>query len=394
VSIVEPHSVGVTNIGVLAGDAWAAAAARCPKHMSHGPCAGVRADWSCEVTGVGRCSYLDVPDRDWPYAGALTPAPGVGVPIPGTAQGWPRSPAAAAFLAIAATRPVVVADLVAPAMSADGVRACAAEIAGFADACLTGDHPGARVQFPPSYQARLLAGEGATAWAGINCRDRNRVAIEGEIAACADAGVAGVHCVTGDHPGTGHRPDAAGVFDLDSIELVELASTSGALPARPLCSVAHAPAAPPAAKRLARLLAKIDAGAEVVFVDHCGGAGPLADAVAALREAGFRGLVLCCVPVVTSAGAAEVVASFAADRLPPGYLDAIMNAPDPAESGVTAGAHFAEAVLAVPGVDGVNLSAGAGPGQELAETRAMAEVCRRILGARAARRPRSAGGVS
>jgi methylenetetrahydrofolate reductase (NADPH) len=313
---------------------------------------------------------------------------------PEAARARPRSPAAANFLATAAARPVVVADLVAPALSGDGVRACAAEIAGFADACLTGDHPGARIQFPPSYLARLLADEGVTAWAGINCRDRNRVAIEGEIAACADAGVAGVHCVTGDHPGTGHRPDAAAVFDLDSIELVELARTGAAQPSRLLCSVAHAPAAPPAGKRLARLLAKINAGADVVFVDHCGGAGRLADAVAALREAGFDGLVFCCVPVVTSAGAAEVVASFAADRLPPGYLDAIMSAPDPAESGVTAAVHFAEAVLAVPGVNGVNLSTGAGPGQELAATRAMAEVSRRVLGARAAGHPRSAGRVS
>jgi 5,10-methylenetetrahydrofolate reductase len=314
--------------------------------------------------------------------------------MPEAVGGRSRSPAAADFLAAAAARPVVVADLVAPALSADGVRACAAEIAGFADACLTGDHPGARVQFPPSYRAGLLAGEGVTAWAGINCRDRNRVAIEGEIAACADAGVAGVHCVTGDHPGTGHRPDAAAVFDLDSIELVELAGTVGPLPARPLCSVAHAPAAPPAAKRLARLLAKVSAGADVVFVDHCGGAGPLADAVAAVREAGFDGLVLCCVPVVTSAGTARVLASFAADRLPAGYLDAIMSAPDPAEAGVAAAVHFAEAVLAVPGVDGVNLSAGAGPGQERHVMRAVAEVSRRVLGARVSGRPRSAGQVS
>src|SRR5260370_1110801 len=126
-----------------------------------------------------------------------------------------------------------------------------------------GAHPGARVQFPPSYQVRLLVDAGVAGWAGINCRDRNRVALEGEIAACADAGAAGVHCVTGDHPAAGHRPDAAAVFDLDSVELVELASTAGALPARPLCSAAHAPAAPPAGKRLASLLAKIDAAADV-----------------------------------------------------------------------------------------------------------------------------------
>jgi 5,10-methylenetetrahydrofolate reductase len=275
----------------------------------------------------------------------------------------------------------VVADLVAPPLSADGIRACVAELAGFADAVLTGDHPGARVQFPPSYRVRLLAEAGISGWAGINCRDRNRVALEGEIAACADAGAAGVHCVTGDHPATGHRPDAAAVFDLDSVGLVELARSSGTL-----CSVAHAPAAPPAGKRLRRLVAKVSAGADTVFVDYCGGERQLADAAAALRGAGFQGVLLCCVPVVTSAGAAEVIASFAADRLPPGYLDAITSAPDPAESGIAAAARLAHAVLEMPGVDGVNLSSAAEPGNEVAATRAMAEVSRRVLGASMRRR--------
>ncbi len=177
--------------------------------------------------------------------------------------------------------------------------------------CLIGDHGGARVQFPPSYRARLLADEGIPGWAGINCRDRNRVAIEGEIAACVDAGVVGLHCVTGDHPSTGHRPDAQPVFDLDCVEVIELARPSGAL-----CSAAHAPAAAPAEHRLARLLAKIGAGAEAVFVDHCGGPSQLGDAVAELRGCGFDGSVLACVPIVTGPATAAVISSFAGDRLP------------------------------------------------------------------------------
>jgi methylenetetrahydrofolate reductase (NADPH) len=368
------------NIRALASDAWGTAVQRCPKRMTHGPCAGVHADGTCEVPGAGRCSYLDVADRDWPYQDTRIPPPRGAAPAAA-----PRLPAAAAFLATAAARPVVVADLVAPPLSAGGIRACAAELAGFADAVLTGDHPGARVQFPSSYRVRLLADAGVAGWAGVNCRDTNRVALEGEIAACADAGAAGVHCVTGDHPAAGHRPDATAVFDLDSVDLVELARSSGAL-----CSVAHAPAAPPAGKRLPRLLAKISAGADSVFVDHCGGGHQLADAVAALRGAGFRGLLLCCVPVVTSAGAAKVIASFAEGRLPPGYLDAIVSAPDPAEAGVAAAVRLAHTVLEMPGVDGVNLSGAAEPGNEVTVTRAMAEVARRVLGAGA--RPRSATG--
>jgi 5,10-methylenetetrahydrofolate reductase len=289
-----------------------------------------------------------------------------------------RSPQAAAFLAAAATRPVVVADLVAPALSADGLRSSAAELAGACDACLIGDHGGARVQFPPSYRARLLADEGIPGWAGINCRDRNRVAIEGEIAACVDAGVVGLHCVTGDHPSTGHRPDAQPVFDLDCIEVIELARLSGAL-----CSAAHAPAAAPTEHRLARLLAKIGAGAEAVFVDHCGGPSQLGDAVAELRGCGFDGSVLACVPIVTGPATAAVISSFAGDRLPRGYLDAIVSAREPVAAGIAAAADLAGAMLALPGVDGVNLSAGAPPGQERDTARAVAEVGRRVLGARA-----------
>jgi 5,10-methylenetetrahydrofolate reductase len=385
----------VTNISALAGEttdaasasgatwdraAWDRAVQRCPKRMAHGPCAGVSVSGECEVPGFGRCSYLDVPDEGWPYQSTrLSPEPS---PAPDPAGGpgtgaVPRTPAAAAFLA--AARPVVVADLVAPSAAADGkraadgIRACAAPLAGLADAVLIGDHPGARVQLPPSYRARLLADVGLTAWAGINCRDRNRAAIEGELVACADTGVAGLHCVTGDHPASGGGSGGAAVFDLDSISLVELARRTGAL-----CSVAHAPAAPPVRQRLPRLLAKVRADADAVFVDHCGGAGHVAAAVSAVRAAGFGGLVFGCVPVVTSPDSAAVIASFAAGRLPPGYLDAIMTAPDPAEAGIAAATSLARTFLGLPGMNGVNLSGGAGPGRELAAAHAMAEVSRRL----------------
>jgi 5,10-methylenetetrahydrofolate reductase len=331
--------------------------------MSHGPCAGVGADLRCEVPGAGRCPYLDVPDCEWPYA--RTP------PV--------ARPAAVTVAGV----PLIVADLPAPALDAGGLRGCAAELAGSVDAALIGEPPGARVQFPPSYRVRLLADAGVPAWAGINCRDRNRAALEGEIAACLDAGAVGLHCVTGDHPGTGNRPDAAPVFDLDSVELVALARdrvtrsiTRAGRP--PLCSVAHAPAAPPGDKRLRRALAKISAGADAVFIDHCGGPAQVAAATAALRDAGFAGVVLACVPLVTSKAAAEVIESFAGDRLPPGYLEAIGAAEDPEAAGVMAATGLATAMLAAGGVDGVNLSGGTRHGEHQQYARAMAEVGRAV----------------
>jgi len=370
-----------------AGEGWAAAAAACPKRMRYGPCAGVldgdgdgddrdgdrdgaagnteerHGVGACEVPGFGPCAFLPVLADGW-RPGRLPEPPPTGAPL---------NPAAAAARSAAGRRALIVADLPAPPCSGAGLRASAAELSGVVDACLLGDHGGARVQFPPSYRARLMAEAGVGAWVGINCRDRNRVALDGELAACADAGAVAVHCVTGDHQALGHRPDSPGVFDLDSLELVALAAGRGML-----CSVAHAPTARPRPTRLPRLLAKARAGADVVFVDHCGGPGPVGAAVAALRAAGFAGLVLACVPVVTDAATAAVVASFAADRLPPGHLAAILGADDPAAAGIAATIELALATAALPGVDGVNLSGGTEPGQELTAARALGTVGRQL----------------
>ena len=109
------------------------------------------------------------------------------------------SPDGRALLAIAARRPLVVSMLPAAPLDIASLDACADILRGAADAVLTGDAATSRVQFPPAYRARLARERGLRVWAGLNCRDRNRVALEGELAALAHAGAAAVHCVTGDH---------------------------------------------------------------------------------------------------------------------------------------------------------------------------------------------------
>ena len=52
-------------------------------------------------------------------------------------------------------------------------------LAGSVDAVLAGDAGAARVQFPPAYRASLIQATGLAVWTGFNCRDRNRVAMEG-----------------------------------------------------------------------------------------------------------------------------------------------------------------------------------------------------------------------
>jgi 5,10-methylenetetrahydrofolate reductase len=272
-----------------------------------------------------------------------------------------------------AGHPLLVIDLPDPALDAHGTRRAAAALAGTADAVLLGDTGWARVQLPPSYRAALVAAEGVRPWAGLNCRDRNRVALEGELAALADVGAA-VHCVTGDHPERGERPDAQPVFDLDSTRLVALARATGLL-----CSVAENPVAPPLAGRPARLAEKVRAGARVCFVNHAGTAETVDAFIAAADEAGADEVAyLVCVPLVCSAASLALLGTFTGLVLPPGFTERIGEARDPAVAGIDEAVGFAAAVLALPRVAGINVSLAVPPGEEAAALNAATDVVRSL----------------
>ena len=355
----------------------------CPKHMTFGPCGGVGADGSCEVADVP-CSFLGVPTVRWRdrvgVAASAGPAAAVSTAavstaavtaVAGASASAPVVPQAERMRALLAVRPVVVADLPSRPMDSASIAECAAALVGGVDAVLLGDAPASRVQFPPAYRAVLVRRSGLAVWAGVNDRDRNRVAIEGELAALADADVAAVHCVTGDHPASGHRADALPVFDLDSTQTAALARRTGHL-----VSVAEAPLAPPRDRRPARLREKERAGAEVCFVDHCGGAGVARGFVDRARDLGSTAAFLGCVPVVVDAGSARTLASFPGLVLPDGFLDRILEAADPRRTGIDLATDEAERMLAA-GL-GVNLSGGAGEAGHLAFAEALAEIAQRL----------------
>jgi 5,10-methylenetetrahydrofolate reductase len=327
----------------------------CPKHMVFGPCGGVEADGTCEL-GDRRCTFLDLPAVGWRDDSAAPARPTTG---------------AASMRALLGERPVVVADLSVRPMSATGTAEVAAVLRGAVDAVLVGDGPDDRVQFPPAHRAALLQAAGLAVVSGVNCRDRNRVALEGELAALADLGVAGVLAVTGDLPARGHRPDAQPVFDLDSTRLAALAAAAGHLVA-----VAEAPAAPPVERRPDRLVQKLAAGAEVCFVDHCGGLQPVLRFIEAVRESGADPRFVACVPVVASIDSAAMLAAFPALVLPDGYLEGILAAPDARRAGEDAAVRLAEQLLEA-GV-GVDLSGGAGREGHVAYAETVVRIAARL----------------
>ncbi|GAA4537351.1 methylenetetrahydrofolate reductase C-terminal domain-containing protein [Pseudonocardia xishanensis] len=351
--------------------------------MEFGPCGGVGADGSCEV-GDFRCTFLGLPLPRWTSGGPGATGAGGSHPaaaaprrsaVPGGACGdlCPARPragtAAAELLDVVAERPLVVSMLPAAPLDARSIAECAAPLRGHVDAVLAGDAATSRLQFPPAYRARLIQDEGLRVWAGVNCRDRNRVALEAELAALAHAGVAAVHCVTGDHPLSGGRPDALPVFDLDSTRLVALAAEYGLL-----ASVAESPTAPPVDLRAERVGEKAEAGASFAMLQYCGGAAQVAAFAADCPIPVLPG-----VPMIVDHEGAALLRSFAAAVLPEGYTETILASSDPLAAGVDVAIRHGRELLGVPGIAGVVVAGGVAAGAEPAFAEALAEVGRALM---------------
>lgn len=56
----------------------------------------------------------------------------------------------------------------------------------------------------------------------IACRDRNRIALQSDVLGAAAIGVRNILCITGDHQSFGNHPGSKGVYDVDSIQLIQI----------------------------------------------------------------------------------------------------------------------------------------------------------------------------
>lgn len=106
-------------------------------------------------------------------------------------------------------------------------------------------------------------------------RDRNRIALQSDILGAAALGVGNVLCLSGDHQSFGNQPEAVGVFDLDSIQFIQVVKTmrdegtilggeSLTKPPELFIGAAANPFADPLAFRVVRLAKKIRAGADFI----------------------------------------------------------------------------------------------------------------------------------
>ena len=86
------------------------------------------------------------------------------------------------------------------------------------------DSHAAKMSIAPMAVAHLLMDRGIEPIMQMTARDKNRIALQGDLLGAAALGVPNVVFMGGDPPTIGDHPDAAGVFDLMSNELISAAS--------------------------------------------------------------------------------------------------------------------------------------------------------------------------
>jgi methylenetetrahydrofolate reductase (NADPH) len=267
---------------------------------------------------------------------------------------------------------VVTAEFT-PPDSADpaDVRVRLEPFRGYVDALNVTDASGANCHMSSLGVSVLLVQADCEPVMQISCRDRNRIAIQGDILGAAALGVRNLLCLSGDHVSNGDHSGARHVGDLDAVTLLATARImrdegrflSGrklVTPPRLLLGAADNPSAPLPESRVARLLKKIEAGAQFVQTQYCFDIERLERYMAMVRAAGLheRIRILAGIGPIASAKTARWLRT----RVPGVYIpDAIVarleRAADPRTEGKRICVELMRRIREIPGIAGVHVMA-------------------------------------
>ncbi|WP_121067828.1 methylenetetrahydrofolate reductase [Chachezhania antarctica] len=240
-----------------------------------------------------------------------------------------------------------------------------------ADAINATDASGANCHMSSLGISALLVQAGYGPVLQVSCRDRNRIAIQGDVLGASALGVHNVLCLTGDDVSAGDQPGAKPVFDFDSISLLRTLRTlrddavflSGrkiTTPPKLFLGAAENPCVDPLEWRADRLGKKIDAGADFIQTNLIYDIPRFERFMDRVRELGLhrRAYILAGVGMATSAkGARWMRARVPGIHIPDHVIDRLEKASDPVEEGKRISVELIQQVREISGVSGVHVMA-------------------------------------
>ncbi len=111
-----------------------------------------------------------------------------------------------------------------PPQNADGevIRKKAKLLKGHCDAVNLTDNQTAIVRMSSIGAGTIVVQEGLEPVIQMTCRDRNRLAMQSDLLGAYALGMRNLLCLSGDHQTFGNHPNAKNVYDIDSIQLVQM----------------------------------------------------------------------------------------------------------------------------------------------------------------------------
>jgi methylenetetrahydrofolate reductase (NADPH) len=266
------------------------------------------------------------------------------------------------------SRFVITAEITPPvSCSAADLIAKVAPLKGLADAVNVTDGAGARAHLGALTAAGILLNNGIEPVLQMTCRDKNRIALQGDLMAAAAAGIHNLLMLRGDDPKAGDQPDAKPVFDLDTVALTRTARTlrdTGQLPhgrkvdgAAPFfLGAADVPIDPAPGWVPKSLLDKIEAGAQFAQTQFCMDAGVVRRYMARLAEVGVRMPYLIGISPLRSAKSARWMREkLFGTIIPDATVTRLEAASDPPAEGRKICLELMAELVTIPGVAGVHI---------------------------------------
>jgi len=217
----------------------------------------------------------------------------------------------------------------------------------------------------------LLKQQGVDPVMQIVVRDRNRVAIQSDVLGAVALGIGNILCLSGDHQQFGNHPTTKGVFDIDSIQLIQALKQmrddkkflsgdeiSGDVPL--FIGAAANPYADPFEFRVARLAKKVKAGADFIQTQAVYDVAKFIKWMEMVREQGLdkRVHILAGVIPVRSAGMARYMRDYVSGiSVPDEIVTRMEEAKDTKQEGLKIALEVIEQLKEIAGVHGIHIMA-------------------------------------